>query len=57
MVKLLEYIAKTAIETGILFDHTYTGKAVRGLTDLMQNRPEVFKGKRILFLHTGTYNT
>ena len=48
-------MAEAALKTGILFDNTYTGKAAYGLSDLMQNRPEVFKGRRILFVHSGKY--
>ncbi|KAF6032189.1 hypothetical protein EB796_009515 [Bugula neritina] len=48
----LELMAKSAAQTGVILDNTYTAKAAFGLKDLMQNKPEVFKGKRVLFLHT-----
>lgn len=50
---ILELISKSATETGVILDNSYTGKAVYGLRDLMQNKPEVFKGRRILFIHSG----
>ncbi|XP_067935182.1 uncharacterized protein [Watersipora subatra] len=49
----LELIAQVAAATGIILDTTYTGKAAFGMYELMSNRPEVFKGRRILFLHSG----
>ncbi|XP_067946558.1 uncharacterized protein [Watersipora subatra] len=49
----LDYTAKVAAATGIILDTTYTGKAAYGMYELMNNRPEVFKGRRILFLHSG----
>ncbi|KAF6032187.1 hypothetical protein EB796_009513 [Bugula neritina] len=49
----LEYIVRTAHETGILLDNAYTGKAAYGFSQLLQNKPEVFKGRRILFLYSG----
>jgi len=48
-------MAKSSAQTGVILDNTYTAKAAFGLKDLMQNKPEVFKGKRILFLHTGSW--
>ena len=54
-IYFIEYMAEAALQTGILFDSTFTGKASYGLSDLMQNRPEVFKGRRILFVHSGKY--
>jgi len=53
MCFILELISKSATETGVMLDNSYTGKAVYGLRDLMQNKPEVFKGRRILFIHSG----
>ncbi len=36
-----------------MVDPTYTLKAVRGMVSEMQKNPARFKGKRVLFLHTG----
>ncbi|KAF6041615.1 hypothetical protein EB796_000070 [Bugula neritina] len=48
-----EFISQSAVQTGVILDNTYTGKAAYGLRDLMQNKPGVFKGRRILFIHSG----
>ena len=43
-----------ANSTGIILDPTYTGKAAYGLTKELANNLDMFKGRRVLFLHTGT---
>ena len=48
-----DFIADTAQRTGILLDNCYTGKAAYGMSDLLRNKADVFKGKRIMFLHSG----
>ena len=40
--------------TGILVDPVYNIKAVRGMLSEMKNNPGRFKGRRILYIHTGT---
>jgi len=37
---------------GILFDHVYTGKAMRGMIDQIKHGNKIF-GNNILFIHTG----
>jgi len=37
-----------------MLDPVYTGKAVKGLVHELHTNPDMFKGQRILFLHTGT---
>ena len=39
--------------TGVLVDPVYNIKAVRGLLTEMKNNPHRFKGRRILYIHTG----
>lgn len=51
--KIVELMVKSAEQTGVVLDNIYTAKAANELKELMQNKPEVFKGNRILFLHTG----
>ena len=46
-------ILKISVESGIILDRVYTGKAVLGMVKEMQNNPGRFKGSRILFVHTG----
>ncbi|KAJ8310753.1 hypothetical protein KUTeg_012618 [Tegillarca granosa] len=48
-----DFIIKIASMTGIMLDPVYTGKAARGLVHELNNNPHLFKGRRILFLHTG----
>jgi D-cysteine desulfhydrase len=49
--ELASYI-KRAQEDGIILDPVYTGKAMRGMMDLLLTYPERF-GDTILFMHTG----
>lgn len=39
--------------TGLSLDPDFTMKAVKGMLTEMRERPHVFKGHRILFIHTG----
>jgi len=39
--------------TGVSLDPCYTLKGVRGMLGEMQTNPARFKGRRILYLHTG----
>ena len=43
--------------TGVGLDPVYTLKGVRGLLAEMGKNPGRFAGKRVLFIHTGNYNT
>ncbi|XP_030838186.1 bifunctional D-cysteine desulfhydrase/1-aminocyclopropane-1-carboxylate deaminase, mitochondrial [Strongylocentrotus purpuratus] len=49
----LECIEQVAMNTGILVDPVYSGKATYHLLKLMNEKPGTFKGKQILFIHTG----
>ncbi|XP_033638263.1 bifunctional D-cysteine desulfhydrase/1-aminocyclopropane-1-carboxylate deaminase, mitochondrial-like isoform X1 [Asterias rubens] len=49
----LEFISAVAEATGILLDPVYTGKAAFHLIKMMKEKPECFKGKKVLFIHTG----
>ncbi|KAI0243109.1 Bifunctional D-cysteine desulfhydrase/1-aminocyclopropane-1-carboxylate deaminase, mitochondrial [Lamellibrachia satsuma] len=48
-----EFIREVALKTGIILDPVYTGKAVRGMLEELAKNPTRFRGRRILFLHTG----
>lgn len=49
----LDFIGDVAMTTGIFLDGTYTGKAAFHMVKQMQTNPQRFRGKKILFLHTG----
>jgi len=49
----LELLLNIAQSTGVILDPAYTLKAVRGMLEEMEFNPSRFKGKRVLFLHTG----
>eukprot|EP01137_Pigoraptor_chileana_P007453 Opistho-2@53084 len=49
----LAFIVNCARSTGILLDPVYTGKAAFGMVSIMNSDPRRFKGKRVLFIHTG----
>lgn len=39
--------------SGVVLDPVYTVKGAHGLLTVMHDRPEMFNGRRIVFLHTG----
>ena len=52
--QIAENIIEISRTTGILVDPVYNIKAIRGMLTEMKNNPGRFKGKRILYIHTGT---
>ena len=48
-----EQLISIAATTGIVLDLSYTNKAVKGLLNELRVNPTRFKGKRILYIHTG----
>ena len=42
--------------TGIMVDPVYNVNAIRGMLHEMITNPGRFKGRRILYIHTGEYN-
>jgi len=49
----LESIIEISSSTGIFVDPVYNIKPVRGMLTEMKNNPGRFKGRRILYIHTG----
>ncbi|PSC68993.1 pyridoxal phosphate [Micractinium conductrix] len=49
----LALVADVAAATGIILDPVYTGKAVHGLVSEMRAAPEQWRGRKVLFIHTG----
>ena len=49
----LECIRDVAGRTGIILDPVYSGKAFFGLKNEWAGNPDRFRGRRVLFLHTG----
>ena len=52
--QIAENIIEISRTTGILVDPVYNIKAIRGMLTEMKNNPGRFKGKRVLYIHTGT---
>ncbi len=46
---------KVMSHTGLSLDPDFTMKAVKGMLNEMKERPEIFKGRRVLFLHSGKF--
>lgn len=54
----VEYLHIVAKETGIILDRIYTVKAVKGMLNELNTKPEVYHGsKGVLFIHTGGIHT
>lgn len=49
----LAFIANVAKTTGVILDPVYCGKAAFGFAETVKKNPSLWKGKKILFLHTG----
>jgi len=49
----LDTLTRFARKTGIFLDPVYSGKAMHGLITEIERDPESWRGKRVLFLHTG----
>lgn len=50
----LEFVTQFALETGIVLDPVYSGKALyHFVTHTLEDRPEDFRNSNILFWHTG----
>ncbi|XP_022093834.1 bifunctional D-cysteine desulfhydrase/1-aminocyclopropane-1-carboxylate deaminase, mitochondrial-like isoform X2 [Acanthaster planci] len=49
----LDKVAEICAKTGIIIDPIYTGKSVHHLIQLTREKPDMFKGSKILFVHTG----
>ena len=52
-----DFIQQVATQTAIMLDPVYSGKAALAMVQEMQNNTAAFKGRRVLFLHTGTTTT
>lgn len=51
-----DQVIQIACETGITLDPVYTIKSVRGMLAEMRDNPSRFKGKKVLYIHTGEGN-
>lgn len=53
---ILEFIIKVMSTTGVSLDPDFTMKGVKGMLSEMKERPHIFKGHRVLYVHTGKIN-
>jgi 1-aminocyclopropane-1-carboxylate deaminase/D-cysteine desulfhydrase-like pyridoxal-dependent ACC family enzyme len=49
----LRTVADVALASGVVLDPVYSGKAVHCLLAAMRAQPDAWRGKRVLFVHTG----
>ncbi len=49
----LEFIKEVACTTGVILDPVYSGKALYHLIRELNEKPDKFAGRSILFVHTG----
>jgi len=50
----LDFVTKFALDSGMVLDPVYSGKALyHFLSEVVPNDPDAFRGKNILFWHTG----
>ncbi|XP_072027714.1 uncharacterized protein [Amphiura filiformis] len=49
----IEFLKKVATKTGIILGSTYSGKAAYHMVKELNEQPDKFRGKKILFIHTG----
>ena len=53
MCFIVDKILEISSTTGVFVDPVYNIKAIRGMLTEMNNNPGRFKGRRILYIHTG----
>ena len=46
-------VVDVSAATGVMLDPVYTVKAVHGMLSEMRNNPSRFRGRRVLYIHTG----
>jgi 1-aminocyclopropane-1-carboxylate deaminase/D-cysteine desulfhydrase-like pyridoxal-dependent ACC family enzyme len=49
----LQTVLDVAQASGIVLDPVYSGKALHCMLERIRAQPEAWKGKRVLFIHTG----
>ena len=49
-----DFIQQVVTQTAVVLDPVYSGKAALAMVRELQNNAAAFKGRRVLFLHTGT---
>ncbi|XP_071798294.1 uncharacterized protein [Asterias amurensis] len=49
----LDLVGEVCRRTGIIIEPVYTGKSVHHLLRLTKEQPQLFKGNKILFIHSG----
>ncbi|CAK0786246.1 hypothetical protein CVIRNUC_009459 [Coccomyxa viridis] len=49
----LQTVIEVAESTGLIFDSTYSGKAFHALREDIRRDPEHWKGRKVLYIHTG----
>lgn len=49
----LQTVIDVAESTGIIFDSTYSGKAFHALREDIRSNPHYWKGRKVLYIHTG----
>ena len=53
---MTEFIRQVATQTAINLDPVYSGKTALAMVREMATNPSAFKGRRVLFLHTGSFD-
>lgn len=48
-----QLVTRLYVRAGVILDPVYSGKAYHTLMDEMKQQPEQWKGRKVLFLHTG----
>ena len=48
-------LVEISTQTGVVLDPVYTLKGVRGMLSELQKNPGRFRGRRILYIHTGWF--
>lgn len=51
--ELLCFMKNVAFQSGVILDHTYTAKSLYFFCKAVEENPDAFKGKKVLFWHTG----
>jgi len=49
----LDFVTQFSLETGIVLDPVYSGKALYNFFKVVEEDPETYSGQNVLFWHTG----
>ena len=57
IIIFIDFLRNVSSQTGVLLDRIYTVKAAKGMLTEINEKLDIYKNKRVLFIHTGGIHT